>query len=115
MIVHEMKLRERYYEYILHGTKRIEIRLNDEKRQKIKIGDKIKFLNESNLNEYFKVKVIGLLRYDSLDNLLRDFDCSILADSSISCEDLKKILEEFYTKEKQDEYGILGIRIELEN
>lgn len=114
-MIHEMKLRENYYEYILHGTKRIEIRLYDEKRQKIKIGDRIKFLNEENLDKYFTVRVIGLLRYDTLDNLLRDFDCSILADSSVSCEELKMVLEEFYTKEKQDEYGILGIRIELDN
>ena len=43
----EMKLQDKYYEYILNGTKRIEIRLNDEKRQGIKIGDKIRFINES--------------------------------------------------------------------
>ena len=60
---HEMKLQPEYYNFILNGTKRIEIRLFDEKRQQIKIGDTIKFLNESELNESFKVKVVGLLRY----------------------------------------------------
>ena len=33
-MIHEMKLQSRYYDYILNGTKRIEIRLNDEKRRK---------------------------------------------------------------------------------
>mgnify|MGYP001642373722 CR=1 FL=1 len=42
-MLHEMKLQAEYYNFILNGTKRIEIRLNDEKRQKIKIGDSIKF------------------------------------------------------------------------
>ena len=37
-----MKLRPKYYDFILNGTKRIEIRLNDEKRKNIKVGDKIK-------------------------------------------------------------------------
>ena len=39
-----MKLNEKYFEYIKRGTKRIELRLNDEKRKLIKIGDKIRFL-----------------------------------------------------------------------
>ena len=38
----EMKLQPEYYNFILNGTKRIEIRLFDEKRQQIKIGDIIK-------------------------------------------------------------------------
>ena len=32
-MIHVMKLQPKYYDYILTGTKRIEIRLNDEKRQ----------------------------------------------------------------------------------
>lgn len=43
---HEMKLQPEYYNFILNGTKRIEIRLFDEKRQQIKIGDTIKILKE---------------------------------------------------------------------
>ena len=83
-MIHEMKLRPEYYNFILNGTKRIEIRLNDEKRQKIQLGDKIKFLKEPDLTESFDAKVVGLLRY-----------------------------QQFYTKEKQKKYGVLGIRIDL--
>lgn len=57
-MIHEMKLQPKYYDYILKGTKRIEIRLNDEKRQAIKLGDKIRFLKEPNLKESFEAKVI---------------------------------------------------------
>ena len=109
----EMKLQEKYYNYILTGTKRIEIRLYDEKRQKIKIGDTIKFLKEQNLDESFKAKVIGLLRYGNFSDLFKDFDISILADKNISKDDLIKTLETFYPKDKQKEYGVIGIRIEL--
>ena len=45
---HEMKLQPEYYNFILNGTKRIELRLLDEKRSKIKIGDTIKFVNIEN-------------------------------------------------------------------
>ncbi len=110
---HEMKLQPKYYNFILNGTKRIEIRLFDEKRQQIKIGDTIKFLKEPELNESFKAKVVGLLRYNSFKDMFRDFDISVLSDKSMSKEELIDVLEQFYTKDKQEKYGVLGIRIEL--
>lgn len=111
--MHELKLQPEYYNYILNGTKRIELRLYDEKRRLINIGDTIKVLKEPNLDESFTVKVIGLLRYDSFSNIFNDFDISILADKSMTKESLINDLEKFYTKEKQEQYGILGIRIEV--
>ena len=113
MKIHEFKLRPEYYNYILNGTKRIEIRLYDEKRQKVKLGDTIRFLKEPDYKDSFEVKVTGLLRYNTFEDMFKDFDSSILADKTITKEKLLNILEEFYTKEKQKEYGVLGIRIEL--
>ena len=110
---HEMKLQQKYYDFIKRGTKRIEIRLFDEKRQKIKIGDTIKFLKEDNQDESFEVKVIGLLRYNSFEDMFKDFDISVLSDKSMTKDELINALEKFYTKEKQEQYGVLGIRIEL--
>ena len=109
---HELKLQPRYYEYILSGTKDVEIRLYDEKRQKINIGDIIIFKKEPELNESFKVKVVGLLRYENFDGLFNDFTIDRLADKSMKKSELLEELEKFYTKEKQKEYGVLGIRIE---
>lgn len=112
-MIHEMKLKTKYFNYIKNGTKRIEIRLNDLKRQSIKIGDKIRFIKDPELDEVLEVKVIGLLRYDNFNNMFNDFDISILADKSMTKNELINVLEEFYTKEKQNEYGVLGIRVEL--
>ena len=108
-----MKVQPEYFNFILNGTKRIEIRLNDEKRQNIKLGDKIKFLKEPDLNESFEAQVIGLLRYNSFEEMFKDYDISILSDKSMTKEELISVLEQFYTKEKQEKYGVLGIRIEL--
>ena len=110
---YEMKLQPKYYDFILNGTKRIEIRLNDEKRQQIRIGDTIRFLEETDLNEFFEVKVIGLLKYNTFEEMFKDFDISVLADKTMTKDELINVLEQFYPKEKQDKYGVLGIRIEL--
>ena len=110
---HEIKLKPEYIEFIKEGTKRIEIRLNDEKRSQIKLGDTIKFLKEPEKKETLKAKVVGLLRYNTFEDMFNDFDISILADKSMTKEELIGVLEQFYTKEKQKEYGVLGIRLEL--
>lgn len=110
---HEMKLQPKYYDYILKGTKKIELRLNDEKRQLINIGDIIKFVKEPESKECFECKVIDLLKYDSFEELFENYDIEILADKSMTKDELINVIEEFYTKEKQKQYGVLGIKIDL--
>ena len=109
---HILKLQPKYYDYINKGTKRIELRLYDEKRQKINIGDTIVFEKEPELEITMKVKVIGLLRYNTFDDLFENFDIEMLADKSMTKQELLNVLEEFYTPEKQKQYGIVGIQIE---
>lgn len=111
MAIHEMNLQPKYFDFIKDGTKRIELRLYDEKRQKIALNDTIIFSKSE--NETFKAQVIGLLRYNSFKDLFEDFDISILADNSMTKSELLEVLSEFYTPEKQAEFGVLGIRLKL--
>lgn len=96
MKVHEMNLQSKYFDFIKDGTKRIELRLYDEKRQSIQIGDIIEFTKSE--DEKFKAEVVGLLRYDSFADLFEDFDISILADSSMTKQELLEVLGEFYSE-----------------
>lgn len=45
--------------------------------------------------------------------MFKDFDISLLADKRMTKDELINALEQFYTKEEQQKYGVLGIRIEL--
>lgn len=108
---HKMKLQPKYYDFILNGTKRIEIRLNDEKRRMIKVGDIITFYKEPLLNESFNVKIVNLYRYNNFNELFDNYNITLLADKSISKEELLNELEKFYSKEKQEQYGVLGIEV----
>ena len=110
--MHEMKLQSEFYYYIKNGSKRIEIRLNDEKRKIIKVNDIIEFRNIEN-NEKIKTKVLELKKYNSFIELLDDNDISLLADKSYNKEKLLKELNNFYSKEEQNKYGILAIKIDL--
>ena len=50
-MLHKMKLKESPFERIKNETKTVEFRLYDEKRRKIKIGDKIEFSKLPDLQE----------------------------------------------------------------
>ena len=106
-----MSIQPKYYDYIKNGTKRIELRLYDEKRQKIEVGDTIEFHQAD--GQKFQAKVLGLLRYDTFEHLLSDFDISVLGDVAMTKLELLNALNEFYTLEKQKKYGVIGIKIEL--
>lgn len=98
-----MNLQPKYFDFIKDGTKRIELRLYDEKRRSIQLGDIIEFAKSD--DEKFKAEVVGLLRYNSFADLFEDFDISILADSSMTKQELLEVLGEFYSEEKQAEFG----------
>ena len=110
-MTHILKLQPKFFDFIKDGTKRIELRLFDEKRQQININDIIEFKREPEQIDSLKVKVIGLLRYRSFEDLFEDFPIEILADNSMTKNELLNVLEEFYTPEKQEKYGVLGIKI----
>lgn len=106
-----MNLQSKYFDFIKEGTKRIELRLYDEKRSQIQLRDVIEFSNSE--GDKLKTEVVGLLRYNSFQDLFEDFDISILADASMTKEELLNALNEFYTPEKQAQYGVVGIRLEM--
>ena len=56
-MLHKMKLNEGPFERIKNGTKTIEFRLYDEKRQQIKVGDKIEFSKLPDLQEKLLVDI----------------------------------------------------------
>ena len=66
-MLHKMKLQEDPFERIKNGTKTVEFRLYDEKRQTIQIGDEIEFSKLPELQEKLIVKVIDLYREESFE------------------------------------------------
>ena len=106
---HEMKLNNEPFECIKNGTKTIELRLNDEKRKLLTAGDYIEFTNRVT-NEKLLVEVIDLFKYNSFEELYKHFN-KIEMGYSINEEANPKDMENYYSKEEQEKYGVLGIKI----
>ena len=107
--MHTMNVKTKYYNLLKSGKKIIELRLFDEKRQKIKVGDEIIFSDSSNSNDNFKATVLKLHRAESFDAL-----CQIIKPEQAgfsSKEELISVLEEFYTPSAQKKFGVVGIEI----
>lgn len=66
-MLHKMKLNESPFERIKNGTKTIEFRLYDEKRQQIKVGDKIEFSKLPDLQEKLEVDVMELYKEEPFE------------------------------------------------
>ena len=108
--MHHMKVQTKYYNLLKSGKKVVELRLFDEKRQQIKIGDEIVFSNLSDTNDSFVARVINLYRAESFDKL-----CQIITPAQAgftSKEELITVLQEFYTPDSQQKYGVLDIEIQ---
>lgn len=110
-MLHIMKLQPFPFDKIKEGKKIIEVRLYDEKRRDIKIGDVIEFKKEPEQTEVIKAEVVSLLNYKTFNNLVNDFPASYFGHSDK--EDLLKSIYTFYTKEQEKKYGVLGIKVKL--
>ena len=104
-----MKLNNGPFKNIKNGTKTIELRLNDEKRQLLKIKDLIEFTNRETL-EQLLVEIENLYHYPSFEELYKHFDKVAMGYKEDEEADSKD-MEEYYSKEEQEKYGVLGIEI----
>lgn len=108
-MVHKMKLVDFAFNAIKNKVKTIEVRLNDEKRQLIKVGDIIEFTHVDSL-ETLKVKVINIYKFKTFKELFEKFSNKQIG--LLENEDYT-IMDKFYTKEEQEKYGAIGIEISL--
>lgn len=106
-------LKREYYDKIKTGEKVIELRLNDQKRQLMKIGDIIRFGLEPERNEYVEAKIIGLIKYRDFKSLLNDIPLNLLGFNNMTKDDVLTLLHDIYTEYDEKRFGVIGIRIEL--
>ena len=108
-----MRLNPSPFEMIKSGQKTIELRLFDEKRRQLKIGDDIVFTDTAT-GETLCKRVAGLHRFDSFDELYNSLPllkCGYTEENvdTASFNDMAI----YYSYEKQRQYGVVGIEITL--
>ena len=111
---HDSKLPLDPFERIKKGKKIIEVRLLDEKRKSIEIGDTISFFKLPNLEESIKTKVIGLSRFNSFKDFFSFFRTKPFGHpENMSIEEQVSGMRNAYSEEEEKKLGVLGIHIVL--
>ena len=109
---HMMNLNHSPFKMIKEGSKTIELRLYDEKRKMISIGDTITFTNTDNPSEIICASVVDLFVFESFDEVYKNLP---LLECGYTKGNIDKAspydMEKYYSKEKQQMYGVVGIKI----
>jgi ASC-1-like (ASCH) protein len=111
-VLHKMKLQNSPFRKIQKGLKTIELRLYDEKRQKVQVGDQIEFANLEDRTQKLLTRVVALHRFDSFEEMFRVLPAEAMGYSkgqTPKAEDM----EQYYSKEEQELYGVIGIELVL--
>jgi len=113
-MTHYLNLRPQPFSMIASGRKTIELRLWDEKRQRIAVGDTLIFTNTFDSGATLHCLVKALHIFKDFAELYRNLpleQCGYLPEevATATSEDMN----EYYAPEKQSQYGVVGIELEL--
>lgn len=111
---YEMRLNEKSFKAIKSGKKTIEVRLFDDKRSLINVGDRITFFKRPDEVESFEVTIIGLSIFNSFEDLFKAIDKQKFGvEEGDTLEDQIESMRKFYPIEEEKEFGVVGIHLKL--
>lgn len=115
VVKHDMNVDSEWFCKIAEGEKTVELRLNDEKRRDIKVGDYVtlhELIEQNQTGEKCVVRVTALHSYSDFAELYANLDmtkCGYGKNAVPNASDMLK----YYSLKRQREYGVLGIEFEL--
>lgn len=113
-MLHHMKLKQLPFEKIKNGSKTIELWLNDEKRQKVQVGDFIEFSCLDNPESKIQTRVTVLHHFSSFAELYSSLPKEKLG-YAVSETPSPDHMDEYYTREEQERYRVIGIELYCTN
>lgn len=111
-MLHQMKLKSEPFHKIKSGSKTIELRLNDEKRQHVQMGDFIEFSQIDDSSQRLTVRVTALHHSNSFAELYAALPKEKLGYAPDETP-VPDHMDAYYPRDKQEKYGVLGIELRL--
>jgi ASC-1-like (ASCH) protein len=113
---HELDLNPSPFLKIESGKKNIELRLNDEKIQLIRIGDEIEFINTEDTEKRLLTMVLAIHRYPSVEELYQFLPllrCGYTEKNILAAK--ASDMDVYYSRDEQIQYDVVGIEISIIN
>jgi len=110
-MIHYMNLVPSAFKKIADGSKTIELRLNDEKRQRINVEDTVIF-DCSSTKDITTAQVSGLHKFSDFEELYKALPLEKCGYTVAELDTAHYTdMEQYYTKEQIKKYGTLGIEL----
>lgn len=107
-----MKLREEFFDKMKAGQMIYEVRLYDEKRQKICVGDTIIFKKMPDLIDGVVTKVMDVKRFETFEQMAQTLSIESLGFDKKNASQVSRFYRSIYGKEDEKKYGVVVFKLE---
>lgn len=104
-----MSVRHKYFELIKSGQKDIELRAYDEKRKKMKAGDKFLLFDAENPAEYIICEILNMHVAPDFESLFQNIDIKRSGFNNLA--ELMNVITKFVSAEELLREQVVGIEI----
>lgn len=111
---HTMRLNAQPFQSIRDGLKTIELRLYDEKRKRIAVGDHIVFTHTDDATQTLRCLVVAVHVFASFEQLYAALPlekCGYTREQLASAS--PKDMQAYYSQEQQKQHGVVGLELKL--
>ena len=110
MVVH---LDSDVFDIVKNGKKDVEVRVNDEKRRKLKVGDVLVFLKRPNDDEEVRGVVTKLVLFSNFSDVVGSYDMERIYLKGTSKKEYLQLMSRFYQEEEVQKWGVVAIEFQL--
>lgn len=110
----EIHLDSDIFDIVKNNSKNVEVRVNDLKRRKLKVGDTLIFLKRPNGDEKIKGTITNLVYFNDFSEVVNNYPMKRIYLDNYDKNDFVKLLGRFYSDEEVKEYGVVAIEFKLD-
>jgi len=107
----DLEVQQSYFDAIKAGSKIIEGRLAKQKYLDLKVGDAIRFTTPSSAVSVTKT-VAKVYYYPTFEAAFKEQDFTHAIPGAHTAEDAVKVYEQFYSRQLQEEVGVVFIELQ---
>lgn len=108
-----MKLSGEHFDKLKSGKKIYEVRLHDESRQKIGIGENIIFKREPDMLEGVIARVVDVKRFDTFEQMASILSIESIGFDGKNASQVSRHYLKMYSKADEKKYGVVAFKLEL--
>lgn len=107
----EMSLRAPYFDLVAGGTKTVEMRLFDEKRRCLSVGDTVLFRSVEDPTRAVRTRIVSLTVYPDFRALAEGYAPEALGFAGKTPEEIARTMGEFYPAKEIRAWGVLAVGV----